>query len=387
MHPFVFRSPTRVIFGNSSLKRLGQEAGRLGKKALLVSGRKALEELEILDEARELLHRADVEIVEHRGVSPEPTVEEARRGVALAKAERVDMVIAMGGGSVLDVGKAISAGTLVAHDLHLFFTGKKPLLGSLPLLTVPSLAGSGSETNSGMVLTLREKNLKLGTASRNLFPATAILDPSLTTTAPLFSTMCGVADAACHILEVVTTRKSATTLHDRLLAALLATILENGITLRQDPGDIHARSQLLWATNLAGNGLATAGCGWFGYPMHVVAHGLGSHLSIPHGAAVSVAMRGWLELLELENSPRLAWLHKWLPREGSAEKMTSAIIGWLKTLGLPVSLEELDVSEDTLDASVAAAMAQAKTWRLREITPEQIRKILWLARRIPRGHS
>ena len=166
MRNFVFHNPTKIIFGQDALGQTGEQTASVGTKALLVSGRGSLKGLGIYQAVHQSLRQAGIEVIEHAGVQPNPTVSHVQQGVALAQKNGIEVIVAMGGGSVMDSAKAIAAGTLASHDVWGFFKGKKSIKAALPVIAVPTVAGSGSETNNGMVLTNESTNQKIGIGNR-----------------------------------------------------------------------------------------------------------------------------------------------------------------------------------------------------------------------------
>ncbi|HNC99780.1 MAG TPA: iron-containing alcohol dehydrogenase, partial [Myxococcota bacterium] len=201
MHNFVWHNPTKILFGRDTLPKIGAETAAWGRKVLLVSGQASLKRSGLHAQITHSLREAGLEIVEFSGARPNPLLSHARTGIALAKAEQIEVIVAAGGGSVLDTAKAIGAGAVVEHDVWKFFTGKKGIKGTLPVLTLPTLAASGSEMNSGMVLTNEETQEKFGFGHRLLFPKVSILDPQTTCTVPPDYTAYGAVDALSHALE------------------------------------------------------------------------------------------------------------------------------------------------------------------------------------------
>src|SRR5210317_976724 len=180
MKNFVFHNPTKILFGKDTIPSIGDETAAFGKKTLMVYGQNSIKENGIYDQVTKSLQDAGVTIVEHGGVKSNPVLSHVHEGIKLAKEHNIEVIVAVGGGSVIDSAKAISAGALIEHDVWKFFTGKKSVKDALPLTCVLTLAASGSEMNSGMVVTNEETKQKFGFANKLLFPKTSILDPTST---------------------------------------------------------------------------------------------------------------------------------------------------------------------------------------------------------------
>ncbi|HET98534.1 MAG TPA: iron-containing alcohol dehydrogenase [Desulfurivibrio alkaliphilus] len=387
MFNFVFHHPTRVIFQRRGLTRLGEECARLASKVLLVYGRRSLKASGRHREVCASLATAGVSWLELGGISPNPTLSLVRRGIALAREYGVGAVVAVGGGSVMDSAKAIAAGACVKHDPWLFFRGKKSIKRALPLLCVPTLAGSGSECNPGMVLSNEENGQKIGIGNRHLYPATAILDPELTCSSSWRQTLFGAVDSICHLAEFFCTDPSPHhRLQDRLAAGLIRSIMESCERVRPNLNDYPGRATLLWASSLALYGLNSAGRGRIHFPAHLVAHALGGRHDLPHGAALAVLLPAWLKFEAQRNPSRVAALAQAVFDLSASDASTMATRGirrwqsWLRGMDAPVGLIDLGLppGPGELEAITAHAAPQARLWRL-PYSEDDIARILALA--------
>jgi alcohol dehydrogenase YqhD (iron-dependent ADH family) len=180
MQNFVFHNPTKIIFGKDTISSIGSESAVFGKNALLVYGQKSIKRNGIYDQVVKSLQKAGMQIYEHSGVQSNPVLSHVQQGIDIAKKNQADVIVAVGGGSVIDSAKAIAAGAKVEHNVWKFFIGKKSIKEALPLTCVLTLAASGSEMNSGMVVTNEETQQKFGFANKHLFPKASILDPTAT---------------------------------------------------------------------------------------------------------------------------------------------------------------------------------------------------------------
>lgn len=385
MHNFVFHCPTKILFGRGTIPQIGPETAVFGKKVLLVSGRESARRNGTLDQVLGALTAAGVEVVELNGIRPNPLLSRVREGIALAKNNGVEAVVAVGGGSVMDSAKAIGAGALVTHDVWRFFDGKKSVTKSLPLLTVPTLAASGSEVNSGMVLTNEQTRQKFGTGNRLLRPQVSILDPAVTFTVPPSHSVYGAIDAMTHVLEFYfTAQGEATAIQDRLIEGLVLSIMESTELVLASPDDYEARANLMWCATLAMSGLPSAGLERVGFPMHMIEHSLSALYDVPHGAGLSVVMPGWMAYQagqEPFKFSRFAERVMGVTEGTPGEKAISGIDrlrSWCSRMGSPVSLAELGVSRNDIPAIADNALALAKIWRLRDYSRDVIEKILVL---------
>jgi len=308
MQEFTFHNPTKIIFGEGRIAGLGDEAKAFGKKALLVYGMGSVKKNGVYDQAVAALSEAGIEIVEFGGVKSNPLMSYARKGVELAKAEKVDMVVAVGGGSVIDTSKSICAGAVTDTDILEFFVFTSNVETALPLLTVVTIPAAGSEMNGGMVLTRDDTLDKLGTCNYPpLYPKVSILDPTVTYSIPRSYTAYSAADSMSHLLEGYLTQTDEwTPIQDRFVEGLCKSIMEAAERAVADPSDYQGRATLMWGATMAFNDLAWMGIGPFGFPNHMLEHPLSAIYDIAHGAGLSIVMLAWMKYAAEKGNPRIA---------------------------------------------------------------------------------
>ncbi|WP_028318163.1 iron-containing alcohol dehydrogenase [Desulfobulbus elongatus] len=383
MHNFVFHNPAKILFGQGTIEAIGPETRAWGRRALLVYGRSSLKESGLYDRILASLHAAGLEVVEHGGVRANPLLSHARQGIRLARARQAEVIVAAGGGSVIDTAKAIAAGTPVEHDVWKFFTGKKSIKTALPVTTVLTLAASGSEMNSGMVLTNDDTREKFGFGHRLLHPRTSILDPQATCTVPPDQTVFGAVDAISHVLEFyLTASDTDTPVQDRLMEGLIENAMVACERCLRDPCDYHGRANLMWTATLALNGLTAAGLGRVGFPMHLIEHSLSALYDVPHGAGMAVILPGWLRAYRTTLAHRIAGLGGRLFRLAESEPLAAAdqtiarFAKWLADVKAPLTLDDLGIPAAAIPAIAANTRGLARTWRLADCTPERVAAIL-----------
>nr|WP_320009901.1 iron-containing alcohol dehydrogenase [uncultured Desulfobulbus sp.] len=383
MHNFVYHNPTKILFGQKTLSALGPETAAWGRKALFVYGKKSCKQSGLYDRVLQLLHETDITVIEHGGVQSNPLLSHVRLGIERAKNEGIEVVVAVGGGSVLDTAKAIAAGSVVPHDVWKFFTGKKGVKGTLPVVTVPTLAASGSEMNSGMVLTNNQTREKFGFGHRLLFPKVSILDPELTFSVPPDFTAYGAVDALSHVLEFyLTTQERETRVQDRLMEGLMENAISGCNRCLNNPRDYNARADLMWTSALALNGLTASGLGRVGFPMHLIEHSMSALYDVAHGAGLAVVMLGWLRAHVESHAARIAELgHRVFQiREenefSTAQQTIRSLHDWLLAIGVPTTLEELGIDPLEIEHLAENTQGLARVWRLREYSPQRVAAIL-----------
>jgi len=385
MENFVFHNPTKIIFGKNTIPAIGEETRIFGNKVLLVYGRGSIKKNNIYASVIQSFQKAGLEILEHPGVDSNPRLNHVRDGIDIVKKTGCQVICGVGGGSVIDEAKAISGGSVVKHDVWKFFTGKKPLKNSLPLTCVLTLAASGSEMNSGMVITNEKTNQKFGYGNKQLYPKTSILDPETTYSVPLDYTAYGAVDAISHVLEFYfTTKVKSTPVQDRFIEGLIINIIESCNTILQKPYDYQARGDLMWCSTLALNGLSAAGLGRVGFPMHMIEHSLSALFDVPHGAGLSTIIPGWLQYRLRTDSKRINQfgrrvfgLHSANDYHGG-ELAIKKFTDWLNTIGCPTSLQTLAIAENDIEKIAKNSLSLAKIWRLDDYDQSTIESILRL---------
>jgi len=385
MKNFIFHNPTKIIFGRDTIPSIGDETAAFGKNALLVYGEGSIKKNGIYDQVTQSLDKAGVAVIEHGGVKSNPLLNHVHQGIDLAKKHAIDVVVAVGGGSVVDSAKAITAGALVEHDVWKFFTGRKSVKGALPLTCVLTLAASGSEMNSGMVVTNEETSQKFGFANRHLYPKTSILDPCATFTVPSHYTAYGAVDAIAHVLEFYfTNREPYTPVQDHFMEGLVISCMDSCNRVLDDPEDFDARADLMWAATLALNGLTGAGLGKLGFPMHMIEHSLSALYNVAHGAGLSVIIPGWM-LYQAQKTPEK--FARFAERifnitSGSNEKKAAegiqALLTWFVKIKTPTSLPALHIPLQDIPKIARNAVALAKVWNMPDYDEERIEEILKL---------
>ena len=385
MKNFVFHNPTKILFGRETIPSIGPETAVFGKKALLIYGQGSIKKNGIYDQVTKSLTGAGVSIIEHGGVQSNPTLGHVHRGIALARNNWVDVVVAVGGGSVLDSAKAITAGALVEHDVWKFFSGKKSIKAALPLTCVLTLAASGSEMNSGMVLTNEETKQKFGFANRHLYPKVSILDPSATFSVSRDYTVYGAVDAIAHVLEFYFTHQEKNApVQDHFMEGLIKSIIDSCNRVLQDLQDYDARADLMWGATLALNGLTAAGLGKVGFPMHLIEHSLSALYNVTHGAGLSVVIPGWMIYQARQKPEKFARFGEQVfgITEGNTKKIAAeavqALLSWFVRIKTPTSLNALDIPDENIPAIAANAVGLAKIWGMKDYTAQKIEEILRL---------
>jgi alcohol dehydrogenase YqhD (iron-dependent ADH family) len=387
MQNFVFQNPTKIIFGKGQIKKIGQETGRYGKKALLVYGMKSIIKNGIYDQVTASLKEAGIAYVDFPGVKSNPVLSHVASGIDLARREGVDVVLAVGGGSVIDSAKAIAAGVKVDHDVWDFFTFDKPVKAALPILTVVTVSASASEMNAGAVLTKEDCCYKYGMSSSFFQPKVSVLDPTALFSLDARYSAYSAVDVITHMLEgYFNTAEPATMLQDRLVEGLMKTVIESTDTIMKEPANYNARASFMWAAVLGFNGLTTSGLGPAPFPAHMIEHSLSALYDIAHGAGLSVVLPAWMSYVLDSKKERIARLAREVFRvpdaddRAAAEKGIACLKSWFESIGSPVSLKSAGIPEGDIGKIADNAVNLAQLWRMKSYTKEVIEKVLANAR-------
>lgn len=299
MENFEYYIPTRIHFGKGKISELRKEAEKYGNRVLLVYGGGSIKLNGIYDAVLKQLD--GFEIHELSGIEPNPRLYSVEEGIRICREHPVDVIIAVGGGSSIDAAKAISAGALYDGDVWEMILHADKIRKTIPMLTVLTLAATGSEMDNTGVITNQKIKSKRGFANDLLFPKASILDPEYTYTVNKHQTASGCADIMSHLMETYFNDFEGTMVPDQLAIGLLRTVIKYAPTAIDKPDDYEARANLMWAGSLALNGLTVAGCAkkWSCHPMQ---HVLGAYFDVTHGEALSILTPAWMRYVLDEKS-------------------------------------------------------------------------------------
>jgi len=290
MNNFSFYSPTCFVFGKEQEKKAGDCVRRFGgTKVLLHYGGGSVIRSGLLDRVEESLTKAEIPFVTLGGVKPNPRSGLVYEGIELCRKEGVDFVLAVGGGSVIDSSKAIAAGTLYDGDFWDFYSGKAYIQKALPVGTILTIAAAGSEGSGDSVITKEEGMFKRGTGSDLIRPKFSILNPALTQTLPPYQTAAGITDIMAHLYERYLTHTEEVEVTDRMIEALMMTLIHEGPRVIEDPNNYEARANIMWAGTMAHNNSCGVGRSqdWLS---HMIEHELSALYDCTHGAGLAVTM-------------------------------------------------------------------------------------------------
>lgn len=356
---FEYHNPTRLIFGAGGLSRLGEVVSQHGKRALLVTGGGSVKRSGIYDRAVASLMDAGVSVAECPGVEPNPKITSVRRGAGIVREQNCDVIVALGGGSTMDASKAIAAAALYDGDpWDMVFHGQpEPYIptSALPIVTVPTLAATGSEMNMAAVISNQDTQEKSFMQAECLFPRVALVDPELTLSVPKNQTAYGVCDIITHVTEAYFNGVDGTPIQDRFAEGVILNVMEWGQRAIADGDDLEARAQLQWASILALNGWVNAGTNG-GYPVHMIEHTVSAYHDITHAAGLAVINPAWMRFAAKHRPQKFVQFAErifGLEAKGP-EDMDCAMEGvdrfeeFLKSIGCPTRFSELDIDRSLI---------------------------------------
>lgn len=345
MKNFVIYNPVKLHFGRGVVAQMGQAAASLGKKALLAYGKGSVKENGSYDQTTETLKKAGIAIVEYPGIRPNPVVEDVDQASRLGRSEQVDMVIALGGGSVLDSAKYIAITITAGHSCWEFVAGDKKPQKALPLIGILTLAATGSEMNAFAVVQNNREKRKLGYGHPLMFPRHSFLDPSFTCSVPKTHTAYGITDLVAHSLEAWF-GEGESTLTDRFIASIIREAKEYGPALIQDLQNYSLRAKIMFAATSALNGLTVQGKKSQDWGVHAIGHCMSVLWDIPHGASLSIAYPAWLTLQKKRIPGRIRELGQAAFNISTVDGTIMAIKQFFEQLESPVSLTQAGVKAD-----------------------------------------
>ena len=294
MNNFIYDIPTKVYFGENQLGNLGEELKKYGKKVLLTYGGGSIKKIGLYDKVVAEIKNAGLELFELNGIDPNPRVSSVNAGADICKKEGIDVLLAVGGGSVLDCTKYIGAATYYDGDAWDILLGKTPVEKCLPIITVLTLAATGSEMDAGGVISNPETKDKIGLIFPPMQPKVSFLDPTNTYTVSKFQTASGAADMLNHIMEVYFNMDQDLYMLDYMMEGLMKTIIKYAPVALAEPDNYEARANLMWTSSWAINGFVNGGKrqAWSCHPME---HELSAIYDITHGLGLAILTPHWME--------------------------------------------------------------------------------------------
>lgn len=362
MENFTFYSPTYFAFGKDQEKNTGKYVKRFGGNKVLVHyGGGSVVRSGLLDRVRDSLKSEDITFIELGGVKPNPRSGLVYEGIDLCRKENVDFILAIGGGSTIDSAKAIAAGVVYEGDFWEFYQGKV-VTKALPIGTILTIAAAGSEGSPDSVITNENGSYKRGATGEALRPAFSILNPALTETLPAFQTACGITDIMAHLFERYFTNTKEVEVTDRMIEGLLLAMIREAPRIILEPGNYHARANIMWAGMMAHNNSCGVGRSQ-DWASHDIEHELSALYDCAHGAGLAVVFPAWMTYNMKHDINRFAQLavRVWgcqmdfSNAENTAKAGIAALKQFSKSIGMPTNFLELGAREEDIERMARAA--------------------------------
>lgn len=387
MDNFNFYSPTEFVFGKERENECGRYVKNYGgTKVLIHYGGASAIKSGLVDRVRHSLKSEGISFVELGGVQPNPRDTKVYEGIELCKTEKVDFILAVGGGSCIDSAKAIALGALYEGDFWDFYGTGKTIEKALPIGTILTIAAAGSEGSGGSVITKEEGMLKRDAGSHLLRPKFSILNPELTCTLPAYQTACGATDIMAHVFERYFTNTQEVEITDRLCEAVLLTMLKETPRVIDTPNNYEARANIMWAGTVAHNDIVGVGRSQ-DWNSHVIEHELSGLYDCAHGAGLAVVMPAWMEFVCDHNVMRFAQMAvrvfgcemNFENPKATALEGIKAFRKFLHEIGMPINFAELGAREEDIPTLVAKLGIKDKTWGFQPLSAEDVTQIFKIA--------
>lgn len=380
MENFSYYNPTRIINGKDTHKKIGTILNNDKIKTILfVYGKSSIKKSGLHDEITNILKKQNIKIIEHSGVKSNPALSHAIQGIDLAKKHKVDAILAVGGGSVIDESKAIAAGAKVDFNVWDFYLGT-PIKEALPIYTILTLSATGSEMNNGSVLSNKETKEKFSFSSPHTFPKVSIINPEFTYSLPMDYLAYSAVDIITHVAEIYFSAKILPLIQKRFMENIIKTVIETTEKIIEDPNDYNARAEFSLAATWALNSLTTLGSGNYNFPNHMIEHALSAIYDVPHGAGLAVVLPAWMKWSKEENNEILTRFAKEIFGLKGSENGINALEAWFKKINAPTTLKDLKIDRKDISDIAKNAFNNACQWEMSEkYTFNVIENILDLA--------
>lgn len=357
MNNYEYCVPTDIRFGKGQVECLAKEIAKYGKKVLLVYGGGSIKRIGLYDKIYEVLK--DFEIYELPGIEPNPRLTSVDKGAKLCKKHRIDVVLAVGGGSTIDASKHIACATFYDGDPWDLVLDKSKVTKALPIFTVLTICATGSEMNPGAVISNEKTKEKLEINHPYLYPTLSVCDPTYMYSLPKMQTAAGTADIISHIFEQYFQPNDGAYITDRLSEAALKTCFKYGPIALNEPENYEARSNLMWTSSIALNHLFTFGKGG-AWSVHPIEHELSAFYDITHGVGLAILTPVWMRyVLSVDTMKRFAMYARNVWDVEKEDDYEAALVGikltenFFRELGLPKTLSELGI-DDSQFATMAS---------------------------------
>ncbi|GAO30326.1 iron-containing alcohol dehydrogenase [Geofilum rubicundum] len=383
MRNFNYDIPTKILFGKNKVEEMMPEIKTFGSRLLLAYGGGSIKKNGLYDTLVTLFKKNDIFVVELSGIQPNPRISSVREGVRLCRAHKIDLILAVGGGSVIDACKAIAAGVNYKGDAWDFMIGKAQVENPLPIGTILTLAATGSEMNGGAVISNDETLDKRPMGHPSLRPKFSVLDPTYTFSVNKWQTGAGVTDIMSHIFELYYTTDKGVFVPDAMAEALMKTCLQYGLVAIDEPENYEARANLMWAGTLALNGMLSFGKLPGDWATHMIEHEISAIYDVTHGAGLAIIFPVWMEyVLDADNAWRFAQMARNVWGVSEKDDLTAARQGieavrdFFSRLGMPSRLSDLNIDGTHIAVMAKKACVYGDLGNIKKLKIDDVRSIL-----------
>ena len=386
MNDFMYYNPVRVHFGADAMSHLPEELGKFGANVLLTYGGGSIKRTGLYDRVLDALRAAGKNVYELSGIMPNPRTEKVYEGIELCRKHKIDLILAVGGGSTIDCGKMVAAGVCYEGDAWDLVLDRKKLVAALPIAAVLTNAATGSEMDGFAVISDMEKNEKWGSGNDHTKPVFSILDPTYSMSLPAFQTASGASDIMSHTFENYFNRTKGAYLQSRLAEGVLKTCIHYTPIALAEPDNYEARANLMWASSLAINGLLSCGesAAW---SVHAMEHELSAFYDITHGAGLALLTPYWMEYVLREEN---VWkyveygVNVWgIDSQRAPMEIARAAIDktreFFTSIGMPAHLSELGIDDAHFDIMAEKAANGGLAEGFEPLAKEDVLKIFRMA--------
>lgn len=383
MNNFVYDIPVKVYFGENQFCHLGEELSKYGKKVLLTYGGGSIKKIGLYDAIINELKKADFEVFELSGIEPNPRIESVRKGAQICKEENIDVLLAVGGGSVLDATKYMAAGACVDFDPWDFLSKWAPIEKALPVITVLTLSATGSEMDSGGVISNPETNDKIGRLAPPMLPKVSFLDPTSTYTVSPYQTACGAADMMSHIIEIYFNMQQDFYMLDCFMEGMMKAIIKYAPIAMKEPENYEARANLMWTSSWAINGFAN-GSKQQAWSCHPMEHELSAIYDITHGLGLAILTPRWMKYC-LDETTVSKYVQFGVNVFGIDEKLAPMEIAeksiemlsdfFFKTLELKDNLTDIGIDNSNFRIMAEKSMSGGLEYAFKSLNADDVEKI------------
>ena len=379
MENFIFFNPTKLHFGKDVHLKLGKTIKKYGQNVLLVCGQNSIKKNGIYESCIHNLKQQELNILEFSGIKPNPRIEEVYEAIKLGKKHNINIVLAIGGGSVIDSAKIIAAGIPSEEDVWDYFTTSLTPKKCLPLITVLTIAATGSEMNSYSVLQKTETLQKIGIGHPLLFPKESFLNPEFTYSVSPYQTACGMADIIAHSLEHWFGYGNSP-LTDKIIKSTIHEIFEIAEPLLHNLNDYELRSRMLHASTMALNGITAMGKTSADWGVHDIGHTLSVLFDIPHGESLAMVYPAWLRVVPKNNDEKLIRFATEIMMSENINKAITKLETFFNTIGLTSKLNtnmQNELNKNAAKSTINKLNINGLNYKMNNKSREDIIKILF----------